>query len=69
MDLIDNVSRAVLMIIRAGVVFRSAFCFFRLLTAEEEAAQYRKRIKHVLLFYVLAESAFLLKDLILAYYQ
>ena len=69
MDLIDNVSQAVIIIIRAGAIFRVAFCFFRLLTAEEEAAQYRKRIKHVLLFYVLAECAFLLKDLILAYYQ
>ena len=69
MDLIDNVSQAVIIIIRVGAVFRAAFCFFRLLTSEEEAAQYRKRLKHVLLFYVLAESAFLLKDLVLAYYQ
>ena len=67
--MIDNVSQAVIIIIRVGAIFRVAFCFFRLLTAEEEAAQYRKRIKHVLLFYVLAECAFLLKDLILAYYQ
>jgi hypothetical protein len=40
-DLIDNVSQTALVLIRAGAVFRAAFCFFRLLTAEEDAAQYK----------------------------
>jgi len=68
MDLIDNISAALIILIRAGVVFRVAFCFFRMITVEDEAPQYKKRLKNVLFFYVLAELVFVIKNVVLTYY-
>ena len=69
MSVIDNISNAVLVVIRAGAVCRIAYCFLRLATAEEEATQYKKRVRNTLLFYILAESAFILKDIFINYFS
>ena len=69
MSVIDGISNAVLIVIRAGAVCRIAYCFLRLVTAEEEAAQYKKRIRNTLMFYILAEAAFILKDIFMNYYS
>jgi len=66
---IDQISNAVLILIRAGAVCRIAYCFLRLVTAEEESVQYKKRIRNTFIFYILAESAFVLKDIFLNYYS
>jgi hypothetical protein len=66
---IDDISKAVLVLIRAGVAFRVVFCLVRLMTSEEETAQFKKRIRNALMFYIVAESAFVLKNLIVAYYS
>jgi hypothetical protein len=68
LDYVDQISKAVLLLIRAGAVFRVVFCLVKLMTAEEEAPQYKKRIRNTLVFYILAELAFVVKDLIIAYY-
>ncbi len=68
MDLIDNLSNVLLILIRAGAVFRLAFCFFKMITVEEEAPQFKKRLKNTLFFYVLAETAFVIKSVIIFYY-
>jgi len=69
MAVIDGISNAVLIVIRAGAVCRIVYCFLRLVTAEEEAAKYKKRIRNTLLFYLLAESAFILKDIFMNYFS
>lgn len=69
MDLIDEISKAVIMLIRAGSVARFIYCMIRLSAAEEEAAQYKKRAKNTVVFYIIAESIWQIKDLILYYYQ
>jgi len=69
MPVIDDISNAVLIVIRAGVICRVVYCFLRLTTAEEEATQYKKRIRNTLLFYILAESAFILKDIFIYYFS
>ncbi len=69
MDLINEISVALIILIRVGVVFRVAFCFFRMITAEEETPQYRKRLRNVLFFYVLAELAFVIKNIVLYYFS
>ena len=69
MSLIDEISNAVLILIRAGAVCRVAYCFLRLVTADEEAAQYKKRIRNTVVFYVMAESAFVLKDIFIHYFS
>ena len=69
MNLIDGISNTVIILIRAGAVCRIAYCFLRLVTTEDEAAQYKKRIRNTFIFYILAESAFILKDIFLNYYS
>ncbi len=69
MVLINDISRMVIMLIRAGAIFRVCYCFFRLIMADEDSAMYKKRVKNTLLFYVIAESAFVIKDIILDYYS
>jgi len=69
MDLINEISRTVIWLIRAGVTFRVCYCFFRLIMADEESSMYKKRAKNTLLFYVIAESAFVIKSLVMSYYS
>jgi hypothetical protein len=69
MDSIDEISKAVIMLIRVGCVARFIYCMIRLSAAEEEATQYKKRAKNTVLFYIIAESIWQIKDLILYYYQ
>jgi hypothetical protein len=39
------------------------------MTAEEEAPQFKKRLRNTLIFYAVAELAFVIKNLIIAYYS
>lgn len=66
---INDISVAVISLIRLGAVFRFVYCMVRLQGAEEEATQYRKRAKNILLFYILAESIWQIKDIIMYYYS
>lgn len=68
MQYIDNISSAVITLIRAGTALRVVFCFFRMITAEEEALQFKKRIRNTVLFYIIAELAFVLKDIAIHYF-
>lgn len=65
---IDDISKAVISLIRLGAVFRLIYCMVRLEGAEEEQTQYRKRAKNTVLFYVLAESVWQIKEIIFYYY-
>jgi hypothetical protein len=68
MQYVDEISKAVILLIRAGAAFRIVFCLVKLMTSEEEAVQYKKRIRNTLVFYIIAELAFVVKDLIITYY-
>ena len=65
---LDDISTAVIVLIRAGAVFRFIYCMVRLQGAEDEQAQYKKRAKNTVLFYVLAESIWQIKDIVFYYY-
>ena len=65
----DDISMAIIMLVRIGAVARFIYCMVRLQAAEEQAAQYKKRAKNTVIFYIIAESIWQLKDLILYYYQ
>ncbi len=65
---LDDISLAIISIIRAGAVFRVVYCMVRLQAADDEQAQYKKRTKNTILFYILAESIWQIKDLVMAYY-
>lgn len=65
---IDDISMAAISLIRLGAVFRFIYCMVRLESAEEEQMQYRKRAKNTVLFYVLAESVWQIKEIVFFYY-
>lgn len=65
---LDDISMAVIAIIRLGAVFRFIYCMVRLQGAEEEQTQFKKRAKNTVLFYVLAECIWQIKELIFHYY-
>ena len=65
---LDDISTAVISIIRLGAVFRFVYCMIRLQGAEEEQAQYKKRSKNTVLFYVIAECIWQIKDIVFYYY-
>jgi len=66
---IDDISKVVIILIRAGAACRLVFCFIRLMTAEEEALQFKKRIRNTILFYIAAELAFVIKDIAIHYFS
>ena len=66
--ILDEISMAMIGLIRAGAAFRFVYCMIRLQGAEEEQAQYRKRAKNTVLFYVIAESIWQIKDIVMYYY-
>ena len=49
---LDDISMAVIVLIRAGAVFRFIYCMVRLQGAEEEQAQYKKRAKNLSLIHI-----------------
>ena len=66
--ILDEISMAMIGLIRAGAAFRFVYCMIRLQGAEEEQAQYRKRAKNTVLFYVIAECIWQIKDIVMYYY-
>ncbi len=65
----DDISMAIIMLVRIGAVARFIYCMIRLSAAEEQAAQYKKRALNTVVFYIIAESIWQIKDLILYYYR
>ena len=65
---IDDISMAVIAVIRLGAVFRFIYCMVRLQGAEKEQTQFKKRAKNTVLFYVIAECIWQIKELIFYYY-
>lgn len=65
---IDDISMAAISLVRLGAAFRLIYCMVRLEGAEEGQAQYRKRAKNTVLFYVLAESVWQVKEMVFYYY-
>ena len=68
MDLIKQMADAFIILIRAGAILRLVYCLIRIGACEEESSTYKKRIKNTIIFYVLAESIWQLKILVLGYY-
>ncbi|MBU8711132.1 mercury transporter [Brevibacillus parabrevis] len=66
---VDELAQAIILLIRLGCVARFIYCMVRLSGADEESSQYKKRTRNVILFYVLAESIWQIKDIVLFYYQ
>ena len=65
---LDDISMAVIVLIRAGAVFRFIYCMVRLQGAEEEQAQYKKQVNNTGMFYVIAECIWQIKEIVFYYY-
>ena len=65
----DDISNAIIALVRIGAVARFIYCLIRLESAEDQAAQYKKRAINAVIFYIIAESIWQIKDLILYYYS
>lgn len=68
MDLIKEMADAFIMLIRVGTVFRVVYCLIRMGASEEEGALFKKRAKNTMMFYILAESIWDIKEIVLNYY-
>ncbi|WP_018885721.1 hypothetical protein [Paenibacillus massiliensis] len=69
MTTLEELAQAVVLLIRVGCAFRFIYTMIRLSGADEESSKYKKRARNVIIFYVLAESIWQLKELILFYYS
>ena len=68
MDLIKQMTDAFIILIRTGAVFRVVYCLVRMGINEDESATYKKRARNAVVFYVIAESVWQLKEIVLGYY-
>ncbi len=68
MDIIKELADAFLILIRCGSAFRVVYCFVMIGTDEETEKAYKKKIWNVIIFYILAECCYIIKDLVFSYY-
>lgn len=69
MDILKELADAFLIVIRSGAVLRVIYCFVMMGTDEENEKAYKKKIRNIIIFYILAESCYIIKDLITKYYM
>lgn len=69
MDLVKEMADAFLSLIRVGAVLRIIYCLIRMGASEEESGRYKKRAKNTVIFYIIAECIWQMKELVLAYYS
>jgi hypothetical protein len=66
---VDEITNGVLILVRLGVIGRFIFCMVKLIGADEDAGKYKKRAKNTVLYWVIAESIWIIKDLVFYYYS
>ena len=65
----DDISNAIILLGRVGAVARFGYGLVRFAAAGGQAAPYKKRGRNTVIFYIIAESIWQIKDLILYYYS
>lgn len=68
MDKLNELAIAFIWLIRTGTVTRVTVCFLKMIGNDDEANVYKKRIKNAIAFFIVAESVWVLKDIIFYYY-
>lgn len=69
MDIVNQLAVAFITLIRSGSVLRIIYCFIVIAGDEEQAVTYKKRIKNTIVFYIMAESVYVIRDLAMYYYN
>ena len=65
---VDSISLMLLNLIAAGVVLRVIFCSIKIMTTDDETAQYKRRMRNAVIFGIISVLAFSLKNLMLRYF-
>jgi len=68
-ETVEQIAMTLIWIIRAGVTLRVVYCFICMMKDEEQKESYIKRMKHVVIFYIMAECIWILRDLVISYYM
>ena len=68
MSYLKEMSTAFVWLIRTGSAARISYCFIKMAQNDEGGTIYKKRIRNTLVFYVLAESIWQLKDIAIYYF-
>lgn len=69
MDILKELALTFIMLIRSGAVLRIVYCLICMSADEEQSATYKKRIKNTIIFYIMAECIWILRDLVMSYYM
>lgn len=69
MEILKELALAFIMLIRLGAVLRIVYCFISINSDEEKVSSYKRRIKNTIIFYIMAECIWLIKDLAMSYYM
>ena len=56
-------------LIRTGVVLRFTICMISMQKADDEVEGIKKRIVNLIVFYIIAESIFQIKDILFYYFK
>jgi hypothetical protein len=65
---VDTISLLMRNLILAGVIFRVVFCSIKIMTSDEEASQYKRRMRNAVVFGILSVIAYSLKNIMLRYF-
>lgn len=69
MEKLNQLANIFVIFIRTGTVVRISFSFVKMIFNDDEAPVYKRRIKNALIFYILAELVWQLKDLAVYYFS
>ena len=67
--MIDELSKIMIGIIRTGVILRFTVCMISMQKADDEVERIKKRIVNLIVFYIIAESIFQIKDILFYYFK
>ncbi len=67
--IIDELSNIMIGIIRTGVILRFIFCMMAMQKADYEVEGMKKRAINLIVFYIIAESIFQIKDILFFYFK
>ena len=56
-------------IIPTGVTLRVIYCFIKIMYSEDEVVVYKKRIVSIIIFGIISELVFVIKDIIMFYFN
>ena len=67
--IIDELSKIMIGIIRTGVILRFTICMITMQKADDEMEGIKKRVINLIVFYIIAESIFQIKDILFYYFN